>query len=356
MHGSHAPAQRDGHITAGVVAHMQHIGRIHLLFAQHDVKKGTGVAFAGLVFCRDVDGLHSRKTFFMQHLEQERGRQVHIADSDDAFAGSPGCATQLEHAGAWLQQGTLAQHLFMLQARGRFGGKAVPALDMGIDVVQCGVRIPQLFFRMPAQCHEIQVELLIDPGGDEMEDVPWIVDDRTGQQGIEDVEAQDPHGGGLHHADKRILAQGRQGRRRRQRAGRIGRGQGSGEDAKPALQRPQADPQGGPRHGLQVPAVRCLDACPHGIENYQVEQPAAFPDEQGTRLDDLAEKIPGAQTQRGEPFPPENDEGGGQKTKGRHDAMEHMIYLWDPVCRNSLPWLVPVMDTVISARGFPGRC
>ena len=44
---------------------------------------------------------------------------------------------------------------------------------------------------MPAQGYEIQIERVIDPGSDKMKDVPRVIDDRAGQQGIEYVEAQD---------------------------------------------------------------------------------------------------------------------------------------------------------------------
>ena len=63
----------------------------------------------------------------------------------------------------------------------------MPALDMGVDVVQRGIRIPQLFFRMPAYGCEIQLKIFVDPGGDQMEDGARIVDDRPGQQGIKNV-------------------------------------------------------------------------------------------------------------------------------------------------------------------------
>ena len=41
------------------------------------------------------------------------------------------------------------------------------------------------------QGYEIQIERVIDPGSDKVKDVPRVIDDRTGQQGIEYVEAQD---------------------------------------------------------------------------------------------------------------------------------------------------------------------
>ena len=170
---------------------MQNICCVYLFLAQHDVEKGAGVAFAGLVFCRDIDSLHSSKAFFMQDFEQERRRQVHVTDSNDAFTGGLGCAAQFQYVRAWLQQGTLAQHFFFFQTCGQLRGKSVPALDMGIDIVQRGIRIPQLFFRMPAQGYEIQIERVIDPGSDKVKDVARVIDDRTGQQGIEYVEAQD---------------------------------------------------------------------------------------------------------------------------------------------------------------------
>ena len=44
---------------------------------------------------------------------------------------------------------------------------------------------------MPAQGYKIQIERVIDFGGDEVKDVARVIDNRTGQQGIEYVEAQD---------------------------------------------------------------------------------------------------------------------------------------------------------------------
>ena len=191
MYGSHAFAQRGSHIAAGVVPHMQNICGVYLFLAQHDVKKSARIAFAGLVFCRDIDSLHGSEAFFMQDFEQERRREVHVTDSNDAFTGGLGCAAQFQHVRAWLQQGSLAQHFFFFQTCGQLRRKPVPALDMGIDIVQRGIRIPQLFFRMPAQGYKIQIERVIDFGGDEVKDVARVIDDRTGQQGIEYVEAQD---------------------------------------------------------------------------------------------------------------------------------------------------------------------